>query len=261
MRKLITLLTALASIAFAVCSPAAAQMTLTGAGCAKASCGSSGPPTFTAQGNFGSGGNATQTTATLTIGATGPQVVAFGLTQLQPGSYLFPITSPTISTGGTCNVYQSGGGATNETTAFIVCVTSGTGTATITYNFANDPFGSAPGYVWTAPSSGFVSTVPTGNNNQAASGTAVTVGSISTSLGGTCLFISGNVAAVGSPTIAYTGTLGGATTNARIAGVSGSNNFAAADTIGNSISTSASQTIIDTWGTGGALSTSAICFR
>jgi hypothetical protein len=48
MRKILSLLIALAAIVFAACSPASAQMMLTGAGCVKAQCGGGGgTPTYT----------------------------------------------------------------------------------------------------------------------------------------------------------------------------------------------------------------------
>lgn len=223
-----------------------------------------GPPSFTYQGNFGTAGSVqTQTTNTLTIGGSGPQLVLLAITNNPSGQVIKPLSSPTISTGGTCLPYaeeQVAGGGVYST--FLACVTSGTGTATVTWTYADIPFAGSQIQVWTAPTSGLVSNAPTGGNGVTAtvsSNTTVsTASTLNAATGGVCFVSSSNSVSSATTTDFSGGTFA---PNTQVSGAANGNSFAAGDTIGNSVTNTTTANGNAVWGLPGNLSLSAVCFR
>lgn len=225
-----------------------------------------GPPTFTYQGNFGTVGNAqTQTTNALTIGGTGPQLVLLGITNLGAAA-LNGLTSITISTGGTCLPYAEAQGGTNAYSGFIACVTSGTSSATVTWTYASNPFVGSQVQVYTALTSGLVSTAPTGGNGVTATAnsatTVTTAASLNAAAGGVCFTAASN--SVATVTTADFSTGATFTTTTEIVNAANSNAFAGGDTIAggaNPVVTTSTAVGKVTWGAAGNLSYSEVCFR
>jgi hypothetical protein len=187
MRKLLMLLIALASIIFAVCSPASAQMMLTGAGCVKAQCGGGGGTTlnFVSQNVWSLQSGGTQTISGVNIGTASSNrrvIIAVletasygtGITAITVGGVSCTLNGPTLNNAsyngsivfGYCD-------APTGTTATVVITGGGT-----SGDEAQDVF-----YIYTVDKSTLINGSPTYGTNAIISGSPTTTNTATVNTG------------------------------------------------------------------------------